>query len=158
MSFVVKLQENVSPSNFVHKEITDIATATGTLREGTSIIDPQILIESQLDSDILGRVNYAYIQDFHRYYYINNIELDINGLWLFDMNVDVLMSYETQIRNQKAIVARQYEKYNMYLDDGWFMAYQNPEILVQHFLNSSGQVVHPFNHEEFVLVVAGGFA
>ena len=150
MSFVVKLQENLSPSNKVTKNITDIATATGTLREGTNILQPTILIESQLDSDILGRVNYAYIELWHRYYYVTNITLDITGLWLISMHVDVLMTYATEIKAQNCIVARQERRYNMYLDDGWFMAYQNPIIQTAYFSNPS-----PFESHSFILVVAG---
>lgn len=150
MSFVVKLQENLSPSNKVTKNITDIATATGTLREGTNILQPTILIDSQLESDILGRVNYSYIDLWHRYYYVTNITLDVTGLWLISMHVDVLMTYATEIKAQNCIVARQERQYNMYLDDGWFMAYQNPIVQTAYFSATA-----PFENHSFVLVVAG---
>lgn len=150
MSFVVKLQENLSPSNKVNKDITDIATATGTLREGTNILQPTILIGSQLESDILGRVNYAYIELWHRYYFVTNVTLDVTGLWLISMHVDVLMSYADEIKAQNCIVARQERRYNMYLDDGWFMAYQNPIIQTAYFSATA-----PFENHSFILVVAG---
>lgn len=152
MSFQIILQENKSPSNKVTKDVTDIATATGVLRDGATILDPKILIESALESDILGRVNYAHIEQFHRYYYIGDITLDATGLWLFDMHVDVLMSYADEIREQNAVVARQATEgnFNLYLDDGWFMAYQDPIIQIKHF-----SVEGPFEHSEYVLVLAG---
>lgn len=150
MSFVVKLQENLSPSNMVSKNVTDIATATGTLREGTSILSPSILIDSQLEADILGRVNYAYIELWHRYYYVTDISLDVTGLWLVHMHVDVLMSYATEIRQQNCIVARQERRYNMYLDDGWFMSFQNPIVQTPYF-----SVSNPFEGQSYILVVAG---
>lgn len=157
MSFPIVLQENLSPTNFVTKTITDIATATGTLRQGCSVVDPEIMIESSLEGDILGRVNYAYIAEFNRYYYVTDIVLDVTGLWLMSMHVDVLMSYATEIRQQNAIVARQKKdgNYNLYLDDGWFMAYQDPEILIKHFKDSSGNTVHPFDSFSYILVIAG---
>lgn len=150
MSVVIKLMENLSPSNKVTKDVTDIATATGNLRMGTSILKPQIEIESSLESDILGRVNYAYIELWHRYYFVTDITLDITGLWLISMHVDVLMSYADDIKDQYAIVARQERRYNMYLDDGWFMAYQNPIIDTLYFSETS-----PFGSESYILVVAG---
>lgn len=150
MSFVVKLQENLSPSNKVVKNLSDIATATGTLREGANILEPTILIDSQLESDILGRVNYAYIEIWHRYYYVTNITLDVTGLWLISMHVDVLMSYADDIKAQNCIVARQERRYNMYLDDGWFMAYQNPIVQTSYF-----SIAAPFENQSFILVVAG---
>lgn len=150
MSFPIILKENLSPSNVVSKNIADIATATGTLREGTSILKPTITIESQLESDILGRVNYAYIALWNRYYYVTDIALDITGLWTVTMHVDVLMTYSTEIRQQNAIVARQERRYNMYLDDGWFMSYQNPIVKTPYF-----SVTDPFEHTSYILVVAG---
>lgn len=150
MSFPIILQENVSPMNKVSKTVTDIATATGNLKEGTSIIDPIIEIESTLDADILSRVNYAYIALFHRYYFVTDITLDITGLWLVSMHVDVLMSYKDTIRAQNGVVARQVNQYNMYLDDGWFMTYQNPEVVDLYFSEPA-----PFESQEFVLVLAG---
>lgn len=150
MSFPIVLQENLSPSNKVVKSITDIATATGTLRDESSIISPVITIESALESDILGRVNYAYIALWRRYYYITDMILDYTGLWNLHMHVDVLMSFKDEILAQKAIVARQERKYNMYLDDGWFMSYQNPVIDTPFF-----SVEHPFDTQSYILVVAG---
>lgn len=152
MSFSIKLQENLSPSNFVTKSISDVATATGSLRAGCNILDPVIEIESVLDTDILDRVNYAYIEEFRRYYYVTDIRLDITGLWTFSMHVDVLMTYADDIRQQNAIVARQAKNgnYNLYLDDGWFMAYQDPEIIIKKFDNGA-----QFESSSFVLVVAG---
>lgn len=150
MSFAVLLQENLSPTNKVDKSVSDIATATGTLRSGTSVLSPIIEIDSSLEADILARVNYAYIQLFHRYYYITDIKLDVTGLWLMSMHVDVLMTYKAQIRQQDAIVARQENHVNMYLDDGWFMAYQKPLIYTPRF-----SVEKPFESESYILVVAG---
>lgn len=150
MSFPIILQENMSPLNKVTKDITDIATATGTLKEGASILSPVIEVESSLTSDILSRVNYCYIALWHRYYYITDMVLDITGLWLLHMHVDVLMSYNSQIRQQDAIVARQEQHYNMYLDDGWFMAYQNPLIFTPYFSATA-----PFEDESYIIVISG---
>lgn len=66
------------------------------------------------------------------------------------MHVDVLTTYADGIKTQTAIVSRQKEKRNMMLDDGWFMAYQNPIIQQKYFSNAT-----PFETQEFVLIVAG---
>ena len=150
MSFSIKLQKNTSPPNYVTKAITDIKTCTGTLREGTSIIDPVILLEGDIASNMVGAINYCYIADFGRNYYITNILSDVTGIWEIHCHVDVLMSFATQIRAQNAIVSRQERRFNMMLDDGWFMAYQDPIIQTKWLSEAS-----PFEHQEFVLVVAG---
>ena len=150
MSFPIILIENLSPTNKVGKSLTTIATATGNLREGASILNPEIEIESSLSSDILSRVNYARIELWHRYYFVTDMVLDITGLWLLYMHVDVLESYEAAIKAQDCIVARQERKYNMYFDDGWFMSYQNPIVDTPYF-----SVSNPFEQQSYILTVAG---
>ena len=152
MSFSVYLYTNNSNVNVVSKSLTQVATATGTLRASTSIIDPVITIESQLAAELISECNYLRIPLFNRYYYITNIISEVTSLWTIHCHVDVLMSFGTYIRNQTALVARQEMKYNLYLDDGSFMAYQNPMIDTCPFSES-----HPFNEDgQFVLTVAGG--
>ena len=110
MSFTITLQKNLSPLNKVDKNITDIVSVTGNLRESSSITDPEILIESSLESNMLADVNYMHVSQFNRYYFITDIVLDITGLWLLTGHVDVLMSYKTGIKAQNAVVARQQRK------------------------------------------------
>lgn len=161
--FSIALYTNTSPTNKVVKEIGEaLDTVQGVLRAGASVIDPTIVV--QLSNDEVWRkgLNYAYIEEFGRYYYVTNIisvsgQIDLGGefgnpygLWELHMHVDVLMSFQDQIKQQTAIVARQTEKYNLYLDDGTFMSYQNPKIQTKLF-----SVPDPFETQEFVLMVAG---
>lgn len=150
MSFDVKCYRNNSPTNFVDKELDLLETLNGTLRDGSSIIDPVILVQANAPGFQSNQVNYLYVEQFGRYYYITNI-ISVNyTLWELHCHVDVLMSYKEQIRQQTAIVARQESQYNLFLDDGIFMAYQNPLIQTKYFSNAT-----PFETQEFVLVVAG---
>lgn len=150
MSFSITFMSNTSPVNRVDKNVSTVVTVTGVLRNGASILDPEIEIESGLTEDIVANINYAYIEIFGRYYFVTDIRTEINGLWVFSMHVDVLMTYKDEIRAQNAVVARQEFRYNMYLDDGWFMSYQNPIIQTKYF-----SVAAPFETQEFVLIVAG---
>lgn len=150
MSFNIVLSTNSSPVNRIDKTLTTVITATGTLRDGASILNPEVEIETALTESMVGAINYAYIEAFGRYYYVTDINTETNGLWIVSMHVDVLMTYKTEIRAQNAVVARQEETFNMYLDDGWFMSYQNPIIQTKYFSNPT-----PFERQEFVLVIAG---
>ena len=152
MSFPIVLMTSKSNVNVVNKSLSTVATATGVLRASTSIIDPVVTIESQLAAELISLVNYAKIATFNRYYYVTNIISLYNGLWELHMHVDVLMSFRDSILAQKALVARQQYNYNLYLDDGSFMAYQNPDIDVVPFDVSS-----PFNESgTFIMIGAGG--
>ena len=148
MSFDVALYSNLSPSNKVTKSITALTTVTGVLRDDSSLLDPYIIVEAAAST--VTAANYAFISEFSRYYYVlDHIALE-NGLWLLPMHVDVLMSYASGIRGQNAIVARQEREYNMYLDDGWFMAYQKP-IIETRYLSEAA----PFESSSYVLILAG---
>lgn len=50
MAFNIALQTNASEKNKLVKDLTTIATVTGTLKTETSIIDPVILIEGNLSN------------------------------------------------------------------------------------------------------------
>ena len=143
------LYNNTSQANVVNKTITQVASYSGTLKYSSSVLKPVITIESAT----YPAANYAHIPEFLRYYYIIDIVSDYNNLWTISLSVDVLMSFAAEIKNQTAIVARQSGVYNMYLDDGWFMCYQNPKISTKLFSEEA-----PFETQTFVLVVAGNTA
>lgn len=146
MSFDITLQTNASEKNKLTKDITDIATLSGTLKNGTSIIDPVISFEGDLSSFV--NCNYMTIPTFGRSYFVNDIRSIRNNVYEISAHVDVLSSFATQIRGNTAIVRRQENQWNLYLNDGVFKTYQNPEIITKAF--PSG-----FTKQEFVLAVAG---
>ena len=86
-------------------------------RDDASVISPVILIEDQTD-DVIN-YNYAYIADWgKRYYFVKDIVL-VNGnhLYQLDLNVDVLATYRTDIRNSQQFVMRSTSLYNIDLID-----------------------------------------
>lgn len=138
---------NQSENNRVTKTVTTLQTLSGTLREESSIIDPSILVEG-VNNETLSKCNYAEIPEFGRKYFVQNIESVRNNLWRFSMHVDVLSTYQEQIRAQTAVIRRQENIWNLYLDDGIFKTYQNPYIFTKAF--PSG-----FTTQQFILAVAG---
>lgn len=151
MSFTIQHFFNKSATNVVNKDLDPhTPDLVGDLRDGCSLIDPVIEIQASSPGFHLNHSNYIYIPDFGRYYYITNIISTHFPLWEIHCHVDVLMSYAEQIKAQTAVVARQESTYNMMLDDGFFMCYQNPKFQTKLFSNET-----PFEQQEFVLVVAG---
>ena len=146
MAFNIVLQRNNSEMNKVSKSIKDIITVSGVLKEETSIIDPVIKIECDL-ADVTD-CNYLSIPSFGRSYFITNIRSIRNGLVEFSCHVDVLSTYADGIKSNTAIVKRQENSWNLYLNDGSFKVYQNPMVLTKAF--PSG-----FTTQELVLAVAG---
>lgn len=142
----ITLYRNISEYNAVNKSINELTTLTGTLREESSIIDPVITI-SDIDNYV-GSMNYAYIPEFNRYYFITNIESVRNNLWRVSFHVDVLYTYRSQIKSNSAIIERNENEYDLKLNDGLFRTQQNPRIA--QFPFPSG-----FDTWNFVLAIAG---
>lgn len=140
----INLSINNSEDNKLNKNITSVATLTGTLRNDTSIITPTILIEGTL----LPSVNYMTIPDFGRSYFITNIRTIRNELYEISGRCDVLSSFANELSQCVGIVRKQENNWNLYLDDGTFRVYQNPNIITKSF--PSG-----FSNLSFVLAVAG---
>lgn len=151
MAFDIVFGINSSENNALTKNVEAIVTLNGVLREGTSVIDPDFLVEASIE-DII-QCNYLTVASFNRKYFIKNISMDITGLIRVTAHVDVLSSFAEEIRANKAIFRRQESQrgYNLYINDGSLVAYQNPYVLTQPF--PSG-----FTGAGFVFVVAGGTA
>lgn len=146
MSFSILLQRNTSELNKLDKTLTLISTLTGTLKTETSIIDPVIIVEGALSD--LKTCNYCTISEFGRSYFVNNIKSIRNNLIELTCHVDVVSTYKSQIRSQFAIVRKQENNWNLYLNDGSFKCYQNPIVLTKKFSNG-------FTTPSFVMAVAG---
>lgn len=147
MSFAIKLQTNTSEVNKLDKTITDIRTYNGTLKDQTSILDPVIVFEASL-SELTG-CNYMTIDSFGRSYFVTDIRSISNSLVQITAHVDVLSTYKQQILSNKAVVARNENRWNLYVDDGVFRTYQDPEVYTHSWPDG-------FITQSFVMAVAGG--
>ena len=144
MSITIDLYNNSSPINAMEKSLSSIASLTGNLREESNVIDPTILIER----DSIANVNYAYIPEFNRYYFVTEIESVRTKIWRLHLHVDVLVTYRTKIRQNRGLINRQQNYYDLMLDDGVFRCKQNPRIYRYDFPNGLGD----FN---YILITAG---
>lgn len=143
----IKLYYNSSDNRCIKKIITNEFTISGTLREETSIINPEITITS---ADPI-RYNYCYIPSLKRYYYINNIISVKNGVWKLVMEVDPLMSFKNDILALKVVVSKQSSLVNgdEYIDDGSLVTDNLMFKTVYNFTNGFN------NNSEYILITAG---
>ena len=99
-----------------------------------SVIRPVLKVSSGL---IGQSVNYVYVDELERYYYIRNWTME-NGYVTLECEVDVLMSFKNSIKQQNVIVSRQQKKYNLYMTDQ-----------KQKFYNTNATVVKEFPKKPF---------
>lgn len=98
----ISLYNNSSPHNSVTKELTAVATITGYLRDGTTIIDPAIMVEQAS----LPQFNYMIIPELERRYFVTNVSSVVTKLWTIRGHVDVLSTYWDSIKSSECIVSR----------------------------------------------------
>lgn len=89
----IVLYQTTSPNNKINKVLANPTTLTGEIRNETDLVRPEIRVEGMAYKEY----NYAYIQAFGRYYYIREWRsLGHNQLVLY-MEVDPLMSFQSDI-------------------------------------------------------------
>ena len=145
MAFNIVLMNNTEELNKITKSPTTVRTLTGSLREETDIVDPEIMIEFD---GVLTDCNYMYIEVLHRYYFITKIESVRNKLWKVYAHCDVLKTYAEAILETEAVVARSENRYNLYLNDSMYKAFSNPRLQIANFPTQ-------FTGESYVLVMNG---
>ncbi len=98
----IELYKTISPRNKINKVLPQpfILNDVKLLTE-TNILQP-ILQLSDSENGFIANYNYIYIPYFSRYYFIESINKNINGLVTIKCLVDVLMSFATDIGNSNA--------------------------------------------------------
>ena len=128
----------------VNKSLTlALATQTVYLKKDTEIMRPTII----LSADTIN-FNYAYIDAFDRFYYVTGVRNIGADRWEVDLRVDSLTSFSSDIDNATAVISRQENDWNLYIDDGTFKVYQNRNIYIYNFTGE-------FTDHSYILLVAG---
>lgn len=150
MSFPIIFGQNQSENNKLDKTIANTFTYNGTLKDGSSVITPTILVQG--NPSLFASCNYMEIASFDRRYFIQDITVLSADIVEIRGKVDVLSSYAEAIRANTGIVLRQENNWNLYLNDGSFSVYQNEVTITKRV--GSGSL--PFGNYNYVLTVAGG--
>lgn len=129
----IDIQYTSSEYNRVNKQVLTLTRLEGALRNNSDTVNPEIVIEGNIQ-DVAG-ANYLTIYQFKRKYFIRSIESIRNGIYMIKAHVDVLGTYATAIKGNTAIIHRQANNFNLYLDDGIMKIYQNPLIETYSFPN-----------------------
>lgn len=100
----VTLYKTANDPRVVNKTLTAVGNAISATAKGSfSIISPTLILDY---TGTMTGVNYFYISDFGRYYYITDISLDIGGRIVLSGAIDVLKTYSNSILNTTATVIR----------------------------------------------------
>lgn len=104
----------------------------GQIKSDCSIHNPVITFDlfAIADNDI-AKFNYAYIPEFHRYYWITDISWS-RGYWDISMSIDVLASYRAAIGNATLYVLRAASDYNGNIIDNLYPVKTGCDFSIAH--------------------------
>lgn len=97
----ITLCVNNSEKNKLGKSLSNLNVFSGSLKDETSVTSPVIMMEVENPTAF----NYAYIPEFGRYYFIDDMSAVRTGLWKISMKVDVLESFKNDIRGVSVILS-----------------------------------------------------
>lgn len=97
--------------------LTNSRLVNGQLEEETDITKPSVLLDTESWIIDVFKYNYAYIPLFKRYYFIDKIVSVRMNVYRIYLSVDVLYTYDSDIRLQDAFVLRSASNYDELLVD-----------------------------------------
>ena len=117
MSISISFGSTTSEKRELDKNVSYSVSLTGTLRNETGVVDPTILV--QADASTLAGCNYMSIPAFGRLYFITEIKSITDKLCEVSGHCDVLSTYKTGIRTNRAVIGRSAQEgnWNLYLND-----------------------------------------
>ena len=127
----VTLMKNTSDDRCLKKATSTIHTYTCKFKSDCSIMKPEL--ELNYESNVFT-ANYCYIPEFKRYYYITDITVSQQRIFV-KCKVDVLMSYADEIYNMSGYYKRSNKvaNTNTYLVDNKYEIQNNRFPAIRNF-------------------------
>lgn len=146
----IKFFYTPSDNSEVYKNITELHTLNDVHPvDGFDIETPVVKIGS-LDYSLLKDVNYAYIPEFKRYYYVGVPTIGNNKTYFLPLDEDYLMSFKDQFMVLTAIIDKEETSNRLYINDGTFIHGEKNFTRVYNYTN--GFNASPDN----ILICCGG--
>lgn len=144
----ITLYKQTKDRDIIEKNLTEAFNFTAYARKEFDIENPIIVVESNA-ADIT-KYNYVYIEDFHRYYFINNHRALRTGLYELECEEDYLYSWKDSIYSWTVELESGQFDWNLYFKDSSFMALEGHNLNVLEFPNELPQA------KTNILIVNGG--
>lgn len=104
---------NDSEEHVLDKSITKVSENISViLKDDTNVMSPTLITSNSISHNF----NYVYISEFDRYYYVKNMTYSQQRYYI-ECEVDVLMSFNSDIKDLEVIANRSSSDYNVYQKD-----------------------------------------
>lgn len=136
---------NASEEHVLDKQLTVVnSNISAMFKDDTNMVNPTIIISSLISKNF----NYVYISDTDRYYYVTDMTYSQQRT-LVTLAVDVLMSFNSDIKDLEVIANRSSSYYNTYQKDD-SIPFENRNII------STQPFASGFVGDTLILAVNGG--
>lgn len=149
MSVTVTLYSFTKRENSTKQPVGSGTDYSCVMLDDTSLMNPTFKLS--IASNPIGK-NYAYVSDFNRYYFINDIST-YQGFWYISCECDVLASFKSEISAGQHYVLRSSHSYDGSITDNMY-----PAKAVAHEQTSSPAEGDPFDwtsNHSYVLGIVG---
>lgn len=143
---LMKMYDTKSSNNVINKVLENEHKFDIKFKDKTDIVNPVVILHSAT----LIISNYAYIPDFHRYYFVDKIELFPNSVYNITLRCDVLESFKDDILASSGFINQQSQNVNKYYNSN----YQS-EVRKEVDLYKSNVTI-PVDVKSTILVTIGG--
>lgn len=116
----IKLYKVTADKNVLTKSLGTPVSVSGTIKDESNVVNPEVIMSNAITSDF----NYFYINDFKRYYYVTDKTVE-HGRTIVHGHSDVLMSFNSSIKDLNVIADRASNGFNLFLND--------PEVPMQNY-------------------------
>lgn len=123
------------------------------IKDGCGAVNPKIQLQMAIDSNPTA-YNYAYISDFHRYYWVTEWVFE-DRLWTAYLKSDPMATYKTQIGSYHGYVARAASAYDGDIMDLLYPATCERTTIANSASNDPGWVNSPSQGGTFVVGIIG---
>lgn len=135
-----------SDNRKLRKDLSLVKEVNYINKSNDSVLNPIIVVDT---FDGFEKVNYAFIEQYKRYYFVTDIQPIVGGRLQITLKVDVLQSYADAIANTQAIIERSSSYGNSYIVDNDIVLSNKPNYQTTAFPKSLDTTLH------YVLIVSG---
>lgn len=101
----IKLYITEDEDNVINKTLSLVSTVNIQLRDTQDIVTPVVLL-GEIEGIDLKTVNYAYMEEFERFYFIRSINVGPNNIYALALECDVIETYKEDILDSSAQINR----------------------------------------------------
>ena len=145
----------------INKNLDDkaaLCTVSANLKTPCSIMRPVVQITKGAPGTNWYQCNYAYISAFGRYYFVDNITAENDGIITLELTVDVLYTYAAQLMGTQFQIIRAERYYGAYFVDTQIPLLANKNIRQDKDTDFLGSIPQDTGDTKYnyVMTVAGG--